>query len=106
MIALGDYIVAVPGKRQSERKGIVLPESAQQDSPVAEVVAVGDKVENVVPGDHILIPLMTQMRMMQTHVVDFFYDEKPAIVVKEEDVAVIWPAGVDPTAAVERGELG
>ena len=92
-----DFIVAIPGQKQSERKGILLPESAQESSPIAEVYAIGPNVQTIDVGDSILIPLLTQMRMMQTKVCDLLVDEKPAIIVKEEDVAVVWPreAGID-----------
>jgi co-chaperonin GroES (HSP10) len=94
MKCLNDFVVAIPGEKETQKKGILLPEGAQEDSPIAEVVAVGGFAEadyGINVGDHILIPLMTQMRLMQTKCCDLMIDDKPAIVVKAEDVAVVWP---------------
>lgn len=92
MKALSTFVVIQPGEKAKERKGILLPESVQEDPTMATVVAVGPDVTTVAEGDAVLIPLMTQMRLMHSGgVVDFFIDERPALVVKEEDIAVVWP---------------
>lgn len=101
--ARGEFIVALPGKKQNERRGILLPDSAQEDSPIAEVYAVGPDVKTVKVGDSILIPMLTQMRMIQTKYCDLFVDEKPAIVVKEEDVAVVWPKAAEGETTLQCG---
>ena len=94
MRCLNDFVVAMPGEKPKEKKGILLPDGADLgDSPVAEVVAVGDDVMYIQPGDTILIPLMTQMRMMSTKTCDMLIDDKPAIVVSASDIAVVWPKG-------------
>lgn len=86
-----DFVVLVPGEKQSERKGILLPEQAQEDNPIAEVYAVGDRVEDIEVGDHVVVPMMTQMRLAKSNCVDFFIeDSKPALVVKAEEIAVVF----------------
>ena len=91
MRALGNYLVVMPGEKASERKGILLPESAQEQSNQAEVVAVGPDVKHIAVGDTILIPMMTMARVAHTQAVDLMIEDKPALVLKEEDVAVVWP---------------
>lgn len=91
-----DFIVAMPGDKPKEKKGILLPDGADLgDAPVAEVVAVGPLVQDIEVGDTVLIPLMTQMRMMQTKTCDLLIDDKPAVVLRCEDVAVVWPKEVE-----------
>ncbi len=38
---------------------------------------------------------MTQMRLSQTKCCDLMIDDKPAVVVKAEDIAVVWPKDSD-----------
>jgi co-chaperonin GroES (HSP10) len=93
MKALGEFIVVMQGEKASERKGIFLPDSAQEQSNKAEVIAVGPDVKHIKVGDTILIPLLTLMRVANTHICDLMIDDRPALVLKEEDVAVVWPCG-------------
>jgi co-chaperonin GroES (HSP10) len=91
MQALQDYIVVMEGEKAKERKGIILPDSAQEHSNKAEVIAVGPDVRMIEVGDTILLPMDTILRVMTTHTADLMIDDKPAFVVKEGDVAVYWP---------------
>ena len=95
MKCLGDNIVVVQGERQTERKGILLPDSVQEDSPNGEVIAIGPEVRDIRVGDTILIPAAVWFRVMQTRKFDLTVEidgtEKPALVLKEEEIAVIWP---------------
>jgi co-chaperonin GroES (HSP10) len=91
MKVLADNIVVVQGEKQTERKGILLPDSAQETSDRAEVVGVGPDVKDINVGDHILIPLMVKVRVSHTNACDMMFNDKPALVMKEEEVAVVWP---------------
>jgi len=99
MKVLADNIVVIQGEKQTERKGILLPDSAQETSDRAEVVGAGPDVKHISVGDHILIPLMVRMRVSHTKACDMMFGEKPALVMSEKDVAVVWPredeAGID-----------
>lgn len=99
MKCLNDFVVAMPGDKPKEKKGILLPDGADLgDAPVAEVVAVGHMAEmdyGINVGDTILLPMMTQVRLMQTKCPDMMIDDKPAVVVKAEDIAVVWPKDSD-----------
>lgn len=90
-----DYVVVIQGEKQTERRGIVLPDMAQEDSFKGEVIAVGPDVEDIEIGDHILIPISAYVRVMRTQKFDFSVsidgEDKPAIVVKAEEIAVVWP---------------
>ena len=92
MRALGSFLVVMPGEKASERKGILLPESAQEQSNRAEVVAVGPDVKNIAVGDTILIPMIALARVAHTQAVDLMIEDKPALVLSEADIAVVWPA--------------
>jgi len=91
MICLGNYLVVIEGEKLTERRGIVLPESAQENSSKAEVIAVGPDVKNIEVGDVVLIPLPVLARLAHTHICDLMVDDKPALVLQEPDVAVVWP---------------
>jgi len=91
MKCLHDNLVIIRGENQSERKGILLPEGAQEESNVGEVICIGPGVQHIDVGDTVLVPLLTQMRVIQTKMCDLTADEKPAMVIKEADVAVVWP---------------
>ena len=91
MKCLHDNVVLIRGENQTERKGILLPDSAQEESNTGEVICVGPDVKDIKVGDTVLVPLLTFMRVMSTKQVDLFIDGKPALVVKEEDIAVVWP---------------
>ncbi len=94
MKCLGNSLVVVQGKKQSERKGILLPDTVQEDSNTGEVVAIGPGVQTIDVGDTVLIPVSTYVRIMHTQKFDLMVEEKPAVVLKEEDVQVIWPKEV------------
>lgn len=93
--ALGNYLVVMQGEKAAERKGILLPETAREASNKAEVVAAGPNVQNIKVGDTVLIPLMTLARLAHTQVCDFMIDDKPALVLDANDVAVVWPSNTD-----------
>jgi len=95
MQALGSFLVVMPGEKASERKGIFLPESAQEQSNRAEVVAVGPDVKHIAVGDTILIPMMTLARVARTQAVDLMIEDKPALVLSEADIAVVWPKEIE-----------
>jgi co-chaperonin GroES (HSP10) len=92
---LGNNLVVVRGAKQGERRGILLPDTAQEESNTAEVIAIGPDVKYIRVGDTILVPMLTYVRVMQTRTFDLTVsvagEEKPALVIKEEDVAVVWP---------------
>jgi co-chaperonin GroES (HSP10) len=90
MKVLGNNLVVVQGEKQSERKGILLPDAAQEASNRAEVIAIGPGVQQIDVGDHVLIPLMTLARLAHTHICDLMVNDKPALVLKEDEVAVVW----------------
>lgn len=92
MRALGNYLVVMQGEKAAERKGILLPDTAQETSNKAEVLAVGPDVKNIKVGDTVLIPLMVLVRLSHTQVCDLMIDDKPALVLDANDVAVVWPA--------------
>jgi co-chaperonin GroES (HSP10) len=94
MKALADFVVVMQGEKATERKGILLPDVAREQSNRAEVVAIGPKVTTIAVGDTVLIPLLTLMRINSTHVCDLMIDDRPALVLKEEDIAVVWPKGM------------
>lgn len=91
MQAMGDFIVVMPGEAASERKGILLPAAAREQSNRAEVVAVGPEVKNIRCGDMVLVPLGVLARVAHTQTVDMMIDDKPALIMQEKDVAVVWP---------------
>ena len=91
MHVLGNNIVVIQGKKQSQRGNIVLPDTAQEDSPTGEVLAVGPDVKAIRPGDTVLIPLFTYARVIQTKRFDLMIEDKPALVIDAKDVAVVWP---------------
>lgn len=95
MKCLGNALVVVQGKKQSERKGILLPDSAQEDSPLGEVIAIGPGVQQIDVGDHVLIPTMTWLRVMNTRKFDLMVEvngeETPGLVLKEDEIAVVYP---------------
>ena len=92
MKALADYLVVMEGEKAQERKGILLPDSAQERSNRGTVVAVGPDVKHINVGDTILIPLGVLMRLAHTKVCDLMIDDKAALIMQEKDVAVVWPA--------------
>jgi len=87
----GNNIVVMQGEKAGERKGILLPDSAQEAATIGEVIAVGPEVVDIEVGDTILIPLIVQMRLMHTQVCDMVIEDKPALVIDAKDVAVVWP---------------
>ncbi|NOQ21627.1 MAG: hypothetical protein GQ565_03110 [Candidatus Aegiribacteria sp.] len=91
MRCLHDNIVLIRGKNVTERKGILLSDSAQEESNTGEVICIGPDVKSIQVGDTVLVPLLTFMRVMSTKQVDLMVNDKPALVVKEEDIAVVWP---------------
>jgi len=91
MKCLHNNVVVIQGKKASERKGIILPESAQEEANVGEVLCVGPECKDVKVGDTVLVPLLTMMRVTQTGAFDLTVGEKKALVFKEEDIAVMWP---------------
>jgi len=93
MKCLGNNLVVIQGQKQSERRGILLPDSAQEDSPLAEVIAIGPGVQTIDVGDHVLIPMMTWLRVVHASRFDFEVGGKPALVLKEDEVQVVWPKG-------------
>ncbi|MCP4541709.1 MAG: hypothetical protein GY832_31645 [Chloroflexi bacterium] len=80
-------------KNEAVEKGILLPDSAQKESKRGEIVCVGPDVQTLDVGDRVLVPLLTMMRVMQTGAFDLEHEGEPALVVKEEDVAVVWRRG-------------
>ncbi|MBW2604695.1 MAG: co-chaperone GroES [Deltaproteobacteria bacterium] len=93
MKCMNGNIVIVRGKNQSERKGIILPEAAQEESNVGEIICIDETIMSLDVGDTVLVPLLTMMRIRQTGMCDLIVDGKPALVIKEEDIAVVWPKG-------------
>jgi len=91
MKCLNGNIIIVRGENQSERRGIILPESSQEESNIGEVICIDESITTVAVGDTVLVPLLTMMRVMQTKMFDLTVDGKPALVVKEEDISVVWP---------------
>lgn len=100
MRCLGNSLVIVQGQKQSERKGILLSDSAQEDSNTGEVVAIGPNVQTIDVGDTVLIPGNTYVRIMHTGKFDLMVnvsgEEKPAMVLREDEIQVMWPKGEDP----------
>jgi len=95
MKCLHDNMVIVREKSDAEKNGILLPEAAREQKLRAEVICIGPGVQHVQVGDKVLIPMLTAMRMRQTGICDLEVEltpgkPEPALVVKEEDVAVVW----------------
>jgi len=100
MKCLANNMIIVREKSDAEKNGILLPENARKEKPYGEVICVGPDCKNVAVGDRVLIPLLTLMRMRQTGVCDLEVElvpgkPEPALVVKEEDVAVVWEKDVE-----------
>ena len=95
MKCLHDNLVIIRGENQSERKGILLPEGAREESNVGEVICIGPGVQQIDVGDTVLVPLLAMMRVKQTGIFDLMVDEKPALVLRESDVAVVWHKDVE-----------
>jgi len=93
MKCLGNSLVVIQGQKQSERKGILLPDSAQENNPLAEVIAIGPGVQCIDVGDHVLIPMTTYVRIMHTGKFDLEIEGKPALVLKEDEIQVVYPKG-------------
>ncbi len=97
MKVLGNNLVVVQGEKQSERKGILLPDTAQEENCRGEVIAIGPGVQTIDVGDSVLIPLTTYARIMRMKAFDFAVtingEEKPAVVIPEDEIAVVWPKG-------------
>lgn len=89
MKCLGNNVVIVREQAAADVNGIVLPDSAKKESRRGQIVCVGPDCELNV-GDKVLVPLLTMMRVMQTGAFDLEYRGEPALVVKEEDIAVVW----------------
>jgi len=98
MKCLSDNIIVIRGENQSERKGILLPDSAQEESNRGEVICIGPDVKSLKVGDTVLVPLLAMMRVKQTGIFDLMVNEKPALVLNESDVAVVWPQDEVPMA--------
>ena len=104
MNCLHDNIIVVCGENQSERGGILLPDSAQEESNRGEVICIGPDVKSLKVGDTVLVPLLAMMRVKQTGIFDLTIDEKPALVLNESDVAVVWPQDEVPVATHQFGK--
>jgi len=95
MECLGNNVVIVREKSADVERGIVLPDSAKKESKRGQVVCAGPECKRLKVGDKILVPLLTMMRVMQTGAFDLEYEGEPALVVKEEDVAVVWTSDME-----------
>lgn len=91
MKCLGNSLIVVQGRKVTERKGILLPDSVQEDSPLGEVIAIGPGVQQIDVGDHVLIPSDAYFRIMRSGKFDMEVDGKPALVLKEDQIQVVWP---------------
>lgn len=90
MKCLFNNVVIVREKSADTDRGIVLPDSAKKKSNRGEVVCAGPDCRLLDVGDRVLVPLLTMMRVQQTGAFDLMVDGQPALVIKEEDVAVVW----------------
>jgi len=79
---LGDKIVAVkPNAKPQTASGIYLPDSAQEKSVVARVVAVGPEVKAIKKDDYIVYKEYTTT--------DLKINNQEYLILKEEDVLAI-----------------
>ena len=103
MKCMNGNIIIVRGENQSERKGILLPESAQEESNIGEVICIDESINTIDVGDTVLVPLLTMMRVRQTHMFDLVVDGKNALVISADDIAVIWRKDELNTSETEGG---
>lgn len=79
---LGDKIVAIkPNAKPQTASGIYLPDSAQEKSVVARVVAVGPEVKAIKKDDYIVYKEYTTT--------DLKINNQEYLILKEEDVLAI-----------------
>jgi co-chaperonin GroES (HSP10) len=73
----------------------LLPDTAQEENCRGEVIAIGPGVQQIDVGDMVLIPMTTYVRIMRAKAFDFAVtingEEKPAVVIPENEITVVWP---------------
>lgn len=81
---LGDKIVAIkPNAKSQTASGIYLPDSAQEKSVAARVVAVGPEVKAIKKDDHIVY------KDFNYSITELKINNQEYLILKEEDVLAI-----------------
>lgn len=80
---LSDRVILKPVEEEVTKGGFVLPTSAKEKSNVAEVVALGDKVENkeIKVGDHVLYETYAATQVK--------HEGQDYLVIKEKDIMAL-----------------